>query len=35
MKVANIDPNQWQPGKTKVFVKSPESLFMQEELRER
>eukprot|EP00127_Corallochytrium_limacisporum_P006003 Clim_evm80s215 gene=Clim_evmTU80s215 len=32
---ANMDPAEWQIGKTKLFVKSPESLFMLEELRER
>ena len=30
-----MDPNQWQPGNQKVFIKTPESLFMLEELRER
>lgn len=30
-----MDPGQWQLGKTKVFVKNPESLFLLEELRER
>jgi len=31
----NMDPGQWQCGKTKLFVKNPESLFMLEELRDR
>eukprot|EP01135_Chromosphaera_perkinsii_P001858 Nk52_evm7s212 gene=Nk52_evmTU7s212 len=32
---ANIEHDQWQLGQTKVFIKSPESLFLLEELRER
>jgi myosin-1 len=35
MQAVNMEPDQWQLGKTKVFVKSPESLFLLEELRER
>nr|WEL12767.1 myosin class I C [Halisarca dujardinii] len=31
----NMDPDQWQLGKSKVFIKNPESLFLLEELRER
>lgn len=31
----NMDPDQWQLGRTKVFIKNPESLFLLEELRER
>ncbi|XP_020366612.1 unconventional myosin-If [Rhincodon typus] len=31
----NIDTDQYQMGKTKVFVKNPESLFLLEEMRER
>jgi myosin-1 len=35
MQAVNMEPDQWQLGKTKVFIKSPESLFLLEELRER
>ncbi|KXS12657.1 myosin-Ie-like protein [Gonapodya prolifera JEL478] len=35
MDAANLGQDQWQLGKTKVFVKAPESLFLLEELRER
>uniref|UniRef100_A0A1X7TB12 Myosin motor domain-containing protein n=1 Tax=Amphimedon queenslandica TaxID=400682 RepID=A0A1X7TB12_AMPQE len=35
MMSVNMEPDQWQLGKTKVFIKSPESLFLLEELRER
>ncbi|XP_065909782.1 unconventional myosin-Ie-like [Dysidea avara] len=35
MKSVNMEPDQWQLGRTKVFVKNPESLFLLEELRER
>lgn len=35
MNTVNMDRGQWQLGKSKVFVKAPESLFMLEELRER
>eukprot|EP01137_Pigoraptor_chileana_P027899 Opistho-2@11102 len=31
----DMDPSQWQMGKTKIFIKSPESLFLLEELRDR
>ena len=30
-----MDPQEWQCGQTKVFIKSPESLFLLEEIRER
>lgn len=35
MAAVNMEPDQWQLGRTKVFVKNPESLFLLEELRER
>lgn len=35
MNAVNMDKDQYQLGKTKVFVKNPESLFLLEELRER
>ncbi|XP_068688023.1 unconventional myosin-Ie-like isoform X1 [Montipora foliosa] len=35
MNAVNMEPDQWQMGKTKVFVKAPESLFLLEELRDR
>ncbi|KAJ3337302.1 Unconventional myosin-Ie, partial [Gonapodya sp. JEL0774] len=35
MDAANLGQDQWQLGKTKVFIKAPESLFLLEELRER
>ena len=35
MKSVNMDQDQWQPGRSKVFIKAPESLFLLEELRER
>jgi len=35
MNTVNMEPDQWQLGRTKVFVKNPESLFLLEELRER
>ncbi|KAK7115759.1 unconventional myosin-Ie-like isoform X2 [Littorina saxatilis] len=35
MKCVNMDTDQYQLGKTKVFVKNPESLFLLEEMRER
>lgn len=35
MSHVNMDSDQWQLGKTKVFVKNPESLFLLEEMRER
>ncbi|KAG8440419.1 hypothetical protein GDO86_006247 [Hymenochirus boettgeri] len=31
----NMDPEQFQLGKTKIFIKAPESLFLLEEMRER
>ncbi|XP_061452005.1 unconventional myosin-Ie isoform X3 [Rhineura floridana] len=31
----NVDPDQYQLGRTKVFIKAPESLFLLEEMRER
>ncbi|XP_043349434.1 unconventional myosin-Ie isoform X2 [Dermochelys coriacea] len=31
----NMDPDQYQLGKTKIFIKAPESLFLLEEMRER
>ncbi|KAI8999429.1 P-loop containing nucleoside triphosphate hydrolase protein [Gaertneriomyces semiglobifer] len=30
-----MDPSEWQLGRTKIFVKSPESLFLLEEQRDR
>ncbi|XP_077175762.1 unconventional myosin-Ie-like isoform X2 [Paroedura picta] len=35
MKSVNMDPDQYQLGSTKVFIKAPESLFLLEEMRER
>ncbi len=35
MDSVNMDPQEWQLGKTKVFIKSPESLFRLEEQRDR
>lgn len=35
MRSVEMDSKEWQLGKTKVFVKSPESLFLLEEQRER
>ncbi|KAL9988183.1 hypothetical protein ACROYT_G002593 [Oculina patagonica] len=35
MKAVNMESDQWQLGKSKVFIKAPESLFLLEELRER
>jgi myosin-1 len=35
MNSVNMEPDQWQLGRTKVFVKNPESLFLLEEVRER
>ncbi|XP_030353553.1 unconventional myosin-Ie isoform X1 [Strigops habroptila] len=31
----NMEPDQYQLGKSKVFIKAPESLFLLEEMRER
>ena len=30
-----MDPKEWQIGRSKIFVKSPESLFLLEEQRDR
>jgi len=35
MQAVNMEDDQWQLGKSKVFIKNPESLFLLEELRER
>ncbi|XP_055517181.1 unconventional myosin-Ie isoform X2 [Leucoraja erinacea] len=35
LRSVNMDPDQYQMGKSKVFVKAPESLFLLEEMRER
>ncbi|XP_065836979.1 unconventional myosin-Ie-like [Oscarella lobularis] len=35
MSTVNMEPDQWQFGRTKLFVKNPESLFLLEEVRER
>uniref|UniRef100_S4R897 Myosin IE n=1 Tax=Petromyzon marinus TaxID=7757 RepID=S4R897_PETMA len=35
LRTVNMDPDQYQMGRTKVFVKAPESLFLLEEMRER
>ncbi|KAJ3223556.1 Unconventional myosin-Ie [Clydaea vesicula] len=35
MQSADMDPKEWQIGKQKVFIKSPESLFLLEERRDR
>ncbi|XP_059157051.1 unconventional myosin-Ie-like isoform X2 [Physella acuta] len=35
LKTVNMDTDQYQLGKTKVFIKNPESLFLLEEMRER
>ncbi|KAJ8278563.1 hypothetical protein GJAV_G00088940 [Gymnothorax javanicus] len=35
MRSVNMDADQYQMGRTKVFVKNPESLFLLEEMRER
>ncbi|KAG8546083.1 hypothetical protein GDO81_019807 [Engystomops pustulosus] len=35
LKSVNMDSDQYQLGKTKVFIKAPESLFLLEEMRER
>ncbi|XP_066913408.1 unconventional myosin-Ie-like [Clytia hemisphaerica] len=35
MNAVQMEPDQWQLGRTKVFIKNPESLFLLEELRER
>ncbi|CAG7821734.1 unnamed protein product, partial [Allacma fusca] len=35
MQAAHMDRDQYQLGRTKIFIKAPESLFQLEELRER
>ncbi|KAK6468129.1 unconventional myosin-If-like [Huso huso] len=35
LRAVNMDTDQYQMGKSKVFVKNPESLFLLEEMRER
>uniref|UniRef100_A0A8D2QBW6 Myosin IF n=1 Tax=Zonotrichia albicollis TaxID=44394 RepID=A0A8D2QBW6_ZONAL len=35
LRSVNMDPDQYQMGRSKVFVKNPESLFLLEEMRER
>ena len=35
MQAVNMDPKEWQLGSQKVFIKSPESLFLLEEVRDR
>ncbi|XP_076800330.1 unconventional myosin-Ie-like isoform X2 [Clavelina lepadiformis] len=35
MTCVNMDSDQWQCGKTKLFIKNPESLFLLEEMRDR
>ncbi|ORY53153.1 hypothetical protein BCR33DRAFT_711504 [Rhizoclosmatium globosum] len=35
MKSVDMDPKEWQIGTSKVFIKSPESLFLLEEQRDR
>ncbi|KAJ3063665.1 Unconventional myosin-Ie [Podochytrium sp. JEL0797] len=35
MKSVDMDPKEWQLGQNKVFIKSPESLFLLEEQRDR
>jgi len=35
MQHVSMESDQWQEGRTKVFVKTPESLFLLEEIRER
>ncbi|KFO22994.1 Myosin-If [Fukomys damarensis] len=35
LRAVNMEPDQYQMGGTKVFVKNPESLFLLEEMRER
>ncbi|WAQ98849.1 MYO1E-like protein [Mya arenaria] len=35
MSCVNMDPDQYQLGASKVFIKNPESLFLLEEMRER
>ncbi|NXB82731.1 MYO1F protein, partial [Donacobius atricapilla] len=35
LRSVNMDPDQYQMGQSKVFIKNPESLFLLEEMRER
>ncbi|KAI7806420.1 myosin IEb [Triplophysa rosa] len=35
LRSVNMDSDQYQLGKTKIFIKAPESLFLLEEMRER
>ncbi|XP_034265184.1 unconventional myosin-Ie isoform X2 [Pantherophis guttatus] len=35
LRSVNMDPDQYQLGRTKIFIKAPESLFLLEEMRER
>ncbi|XP_036597218.1 unconventional myosin-If isoform X1 [Trichosurus vulpecula] len=35
LRSVNMDPDQYQMGRSKVFIKNPESLFLLEEMRER
>ncbi|XP_045575023.1 unconventional myosin-Ie isoform X1 [Salmo salar] len=35
LRSVNMDQDQYQLGKTKIFIKAPESLFLLEEMRER
>ncbi|KAB1259251.1 Unconventional myosin-If [Camelus dromedarius] len=35
LRAVNMEPDQYQMGSTKVFIKNPESLFLLEEMRER
>lgn len=35
MKSVDMEPKEWQIGSSKVFIKSPESLFLLEEQRDR
>uniref|UniRef100_A0A674IVW5 Myosin IE n=1 Tax=Terrapene triunguis TaxID=2587831 RepID=A0A674IVW5_9SAUR len=35
LRSVNMDPDQYQLGQSKVFIKAPESLFLLEEMRER
>ncbi|XP_025897271.1 unconventional myosin-If [Nothoprocta perdicaria] len=35
LRSVNMDPDQYQMGRSKIFVKNPESLFLLEEMRER
>ncbi|NWX90932.1 MYO1F protein, partial [Nothoprocta pentlandii] len=35
LRSVNMDPDQYQMGRSKIFIKNPESLFLLEEMRER